>query len=441
MRTERRSVHDLWPLALMRWRSAGAPPAVEVARPERFEEVAELLREARRAGRRVLAMGGASGVCGALAPEPDDLVLDLSALDRMEVDEHDLVVRAQAGVNGLRLERWLNRQGMTLGHIPASLPVASLGGLVSTRSSGQESSRYGSIEDLVLGLTVALADGTLVEARVQPRTAVAPPLHLLFVGAEGSLGIVLEAVLRVHRLPEAVLGRGWRLDTLEAGLEVMRAAMQGGLRPLVLRLYDPEDAALQGLEGWSLVAAAAGPTALAEAEAALLAGLAGRVGAEDLGERPWQSWLEHRFDLSAERLRDLLAVPGSFLDTVELAATWSRLPALYREVKAHLARAGVVLCHFAHATGQGCCAYFTMAGSAPDEAAAERAHGEAWRGAMEIALRHGATISHHHGVGRARAPWVAAEMGGWWEVWRRVRSALDPGRVLNPNGVGGDGLG
>jgi alkyldihydroxyacetonephosphate synthase len=239
MRVERRLVHDLWPVTLMRLRSGGAPPVVEVARPDRFEEVGELLREARRSGRRVLAMGGASGVCGALAPGPGDLVLDLSALDRMEVDEHDLVARVQAGVNGLRFERWLNRRGMTLGHVPASLPVASLGGLISTRSSGQESSRYGNIEDLLLGLTVALADGSIVEARVQPRTAVAPPLHLLFVGAEGSLGIVLEAALRVHRLPETVLGRGWRLGTLETGLEVMRAVMQGGLRPLVLRLYDP----------------------------------------------------------------------------------------------------------------------------------------------------------------------------------------------------------
>lgn len=433
-------MHDLWPVTLVRLRSGASPPVVEVARPETFEEVVGLLREARRSRRRVLAMGGASGVCGALTPEAGDLVLDLSALDRVEVDEHDLVVRAQAGVNGLELERRLNRRGMTLGHLPASLPVASLGGMVSTRSAGQESSRYGRIEDLVLGLTVALADGTIVEARARPGTAVGPPLHQLFVGAEGSLGVVLEVVLRVHRRPEAVLGRGWRLGTLEAGLEVMRSAMQGGLRPLVLRLYDPEDSALQGLEGWSLVAAAAGPPALAEAEAAVLAGLAAGVGAEDLGEGPWRSWLEHRFDLSAERLRDLLSAPGSFLDTIELATTWSRLPALYREVKAHLARAGAALCHFAHPTGQGCCAYFTVAGSAPDETAAERTHGEVWRGAMEIALRHEAAISHHHGVGRARAPWVVAELGGWWEVWRRMRSALDPECLLNPNGVGGDGV-
>src|SRR2546430_10516693 len=97
----------------------------------------------------------------------------------------------------------------------------------------------------------------------------------------------------------------------------------------------------------------------------------------------------------------------------------------------------MALCHFSHAYAQGCCAYFTFAGSAPDEAVAEAAYLDAWRGAMEIAVRHDATISHHHGVGRLRAPWIAAELGGWAEVWSRVRAALDPDGRLNPHGMGG----
>jgi alkyldihydroxyacetonephosphate synthase len=432
---ERAQVHDLWPLALMRARAGAAPHDVEVARPTSHEEVAALLRS----GRRVVPMGGASGVCGALAPGPGDLVLDLRGLDRVEIDEANLLVRAGAGVNGLELEQRLNERGLTLGHFPSSLPVTTVGGLVSTRSSGQESSRHGSIEDLLAGLTVALEDGTIAEARPHPRTAAGPPLHLLFAGAEGALGVVLEAVLRVRRRPEAVAGRGWRLPDVGAGLDVLREAMQRDLRPLVLRLYDPADSAFQGLDGGCLlVAATAGPRAVAEAEAAVLAELAATAGAEPLGEAPWERWLAHRFDLSADRLRDFLAPPGAFLDTIELAAVWTALPALYEEVRAHLtAAAGLTLCHFSHAYAQGCCAYFTFAGSAPDEAAAEAADREAWRGTMEIALRRGATISHHHGVGQVRAPWIRAELGGWWTVWSRVREALDPRAALNPWGMGG----
>lgn len=406
-----------------------------MARPKTFEEVANLLRSRRR----VVPVGGASGVCGALAPSAGDLALDMTALDAVDVDEANLSVRAQAGVNGLALERLLNERGLTLGHYPSSLPVATVGGLVSTASSGQESTRHGSIEDMLLGLTVALADGTIVEARAHPRSAAGPPLHLLFVGAEGGLGVVLEAVLRVHRLPEAVLGRGWSVPAVRPGLEAVREVMQRGLRPLVLRLYDPEDSAFQGMDsGCLLVGAAAGPAAVAEAEMELLEELAQRVGGEPLGEMPWWDWLDHRFDLSAARLREFLVPAGAYVDTVEVAASWTALPGLYRELKQHLAAvAGAVLCHFSHAYPQGCCAYFTFAGTAPSEEAAERTYLEAWRGAMELALLHGATISHHHGLGLARAPWVRAELSGWWEVWRRLREALDPEGRLNPNAVGG----
>jgi alkyldihydroxyacetonephosphate synthase len=430
-----RPVRDLWPLGLALARAGEEVPAVEVARPGTAEAAVALLR----GGRRVVPLGGASGVCGALAPGPGDLVLDLGGLDGVEIDEANLLATVGAGVNGLELERRLNERGLTLGHFPSSLPVATIGGLVSTRSSGQESTRHGGIEDLVVSLTVALADGTVARALAHPRSAAGPSLHQLFMGAEGALGLVLEAVLRVRRRPEAVVGAGWRLPAVGVGLDVLREVMQRDLRPLVLRLYDPDDSAFQGLDsGCLLVASCAGRRAVAEAEAAEVAAVAGAAGGQPLGAGPWERWLTHRFSLSADLMRSSLAAPGSYLDTIELGATWTALPSLYAEVRAHLGGvASLAMCHFAHASAQGCCAYFTFAGSADGEAAAQAVYREAWRGTMETALRHGATISHHHGVGQARAPWIRAELGGWWDVWERVRLALDPGGRLNPNGMGG----
>jgi len=403
-------VSDLWPLGLMRARAEETPAGLETLRPSTLEEVCAVLRS----GRRVVPRGGGSGVCGAVHAGPGDLVLDLTALDGIVIEEADLLVRAQAGVNGMELERRLNQRGLTLGHFPSSLPVATVGGLVSTRSSGQESTRHGSVEDMLLGLTVALPDGSLAEARVVPRSAAGPALHHLFCGAEGSLGVVLEAVLRVHRLPEAVIGRAWRLSDVDAGLAACRETLQRGLRPLVIRLYDPDDSLLQGqTDGCLLVAATAGPRPVAEAEAEVLASVLRAAGGEPLGEQPWERWLRHRFDLSAERLRDLLEPAGSYLDTIEVAATWSALPALYRAVRAHLTEtAQLALCHFSHPSAQGACAYFTFAGSAPDEDTAEARYREAWRGTMEATLAHGGTISHHHGVARVRTPWIRAKMRG-----------------------------
>jgi alkyldihydroxyacetonephosphate synthase len=342
-------------------------------------------------------------------------------------------------VNGLVLEKHLNERGLTLGHFPSSLPGTTLGGLIATRSSGQESSRYGSIEDMVLGLAVVLPDGTFAAPRPGPRSAVGPALHQLWLGSEGALGVVLGAVLRVHRLPELVVGRGYGFPDLATGLVAMRLIMQSGLRPLVARLYDPEDAAFNGYDlptgGCLMVVATAGAAGVARAEAEAVLGIAS--AADDLGEAPWLRWQKHRFDLSADRLMGFLEPPGSYLDTIELAAPWTVLPDLHARVKPAIAVGGLALCHFSHAYEQGCCAYFTFGGSGDTEQDARSAYMRAWEGAMTAALELGATISHHHGVGRVRARWVADEMGGWMRVWQSIKESIDPKGVMNPRAVGG----
>jgi alkyldihydroxyacetonephosphate synthase len=433
-----RPVRDLWPLELMQRRAGAPPPVVTVASPTTYEQVGDLLRWAAAHQVVVVPMGAATGVCGAVAPEPGQVVLDLRPFDRLTVDRANLTVTAGAGIVGLALEQHLYGAGLTLGHQPSSLPVSTIGGLVSTRSSGQESTRYGSIEDMLLGATVALPDGTIASAGHGPRSAVGPALHQLLVGAEGALGVVLEVRLKVHRIPPAIVGRGYRFDGLEAGLEAMRAIMQADLRPLVLRLYDEADTAFQGVTdgGCLLVTAAAGEPEMAQATSAVIARLC--AGAADLGEAPFERWRNHRYSLSAERLTEALEPPGAFVDTIEVAASWTDLPALYHGIRDDLAERGLVLCHFSHAYAQGGCAYFTFAGSASDEAAAQAAYEANWADAMKRCLATpSATISHHHGVGRARGPWARQELGGWWPVWQAIRRAVDPDAVLNPNAFGG----
>ena len=430
---------DSWPLGVMR-RRAGQAEAAEVFRPATYEEVAGLLGRASRDGRVVVPFGGLSAVTGAVEVMAGQVGLDLGGLDQiLEVDERNLMARVQAGVNGLRLEEELNARGLTLGHFPSSLPIASVGGLIATRSAGQLSTYYGNIEDLVESLTVCLPDGTIAETRHGPRSAVGPPLHELFIGSEGALGVVLEAVLRISRRPALIMGRGYDFSDLEAGLEAMREIVQRDVRPYVLRLYDAEDTAFQaaGADGCLLVVGTAGEAGLAAAALEVVVAACTAAGGRDLGEAPFERWRERRFHLSRERMLEALKAPGSFLDTIEVAAAWNRLPALHAEVKTVLALEGIGLCHFSHAYRQGCCAYFTFAGSAGSEAEAEAAYGRCWEGAMEACLRHSATSSHHHGVGQVRAPWVKREMGEWWQVWERVRSAIDPKHVMNPHGVGG----
>jgi alkyldihydroxyacetonephosphate synthase len=437
---DERAVRDLWPLALMDRRAGNEPPRVLVARPAGREQVAALLRWASSSGIAVTPMGAGSGVCGALSPARGELVIDMGGFDRvLEIDETNLVCRCEAGVNGYHLEQQLNARGLTLGHYPSSLPGTTIGGLIATRSSGQESSRYGSIEDMVLGLAVVLPDGTFAAPGPGPRSATGPAMHQLFLGAEGGLGVVLGADLRVHRLPESTVGRGYRFEDLRSGLECMRAVMQSGIRPLVMRLYDAEDTVFSGYDAEAnecvLIVATAGLSKVAGAEAEAIKDLAG--GARPLGEQAWERWKLKRFDLSADRLKAFLEPAGAYLDTIELAARWTVLPELHRNVKSAIAVGGLALCHFSHAYKQGCCAYFTFGGSGETEAEARAAYGRAWEGAMSTALELGATISHHHGVGQARARWVADELGGWMRVWRAVKQGIDPQGTMNPSAVGG----
>ena len=437
---DERPVRDLWPLGIMEERAGTAPPRVLVARPSNREHVIAILRWAGANHVAVNPMGGGTGVCGALSPDAGELVLDMGAFDRvLAVDEANLTCTCESGVNGLVLEKHLNERGLTLGHFPSSLPGTTVGGLIATRSSGQESSRYGSIEDMVLGLAVVLPDGTFAAPRPGPRSAAGPALHQLWLGSEGALGVILGAVLRVHRLPESVIGRGYGFPSLATGLEAMRSILQSGIRPLVIRLYDPEDTAFNGYDvpdgGCMLVVANAGLAGVARAEADAVAGIA--AAATDAGEAPWLRWQKHRFDLSAERLKSFLEPAGSYLDTIELAAPWTVLPELHSRVKSAIAVGGLALCHFSHAYEQGCCAYFTFGGSEGTEQEARAAYGRAWEGAMTSALELGATITHHHGVGQVRARWVADEMGGWMRVWRSIKESLDVAGVMNPRAVGG----
>ena len=437
---DEREVRDLWPLGLMEERDGVKRPKVLVARPAGREQVIAIVRWAGANGVAITPMGGATGVCGALAPRAGELVLDMGGFDRiLGLDVTNLTCTCESGVNGLVLEKHLNERGLTLGHFPSSLPGTTVGGLISTRSSGQESSHYGSIEDMVQGLAVVLPDGTFAAPRPGPRSAVGPALHQLWLGAEGALGIVLGAVLRVHRLPELVVGRGYAFRDLEAGLEAMRAVMQSGIRPLVMRLYDADDSVFNGYDvpagACVLVVATAGLPEVAKAQAAAVKRYAD--GATDLGEEPWKRWEKHRFTLSAERLKALLEPPGAYVDTIELAAPWTVLPKLHAQVKSAIAIGGLALCHFSHAYEQGCCAYFSFGGSADNEAGSRAAYGRAWEGAMTAALDLGATISHHHGTGQVRSRWVADEMGGWMRVWRAVKDGIDPKGTMSPRALGG----
>ncbi len=439
---------DCWPLLAMRERAGERlPTARAVVWPESTAATAEVYRWANRHAVPVVPYGGGGGVTGGAAPVPGCVLLDTKRMDAVgPLDEVSGLVAVQPGVIGQNLEEWLQVRGWTLGHFPSSITVSSVGGFAAARSAGQLSTKYGKFEHMVAGCTAVLPDATVVTRRPQPASAAGPDLVGVLLGSEGTLGVITEVVVRVHPVPEATALRGYRLPSFQHGLDVVRGVLRWGLRPAVVRLYDEADTSLFHPEvggGCLLITMCEGYAPLVALEAQALTEAVSSVGGEDLGEEPGRTWLSRRYDASY-RLADYLKPGGAFgdavaVDTMELAATWSGLPRVYAGVRDALASTmDLVLCHASHAYTDGACLYFTFgAAGAGDEAAVAERYRAAWAAAMTAAVAAGATITHHHGIGLLRAPWLRDELGdGRFAMLQRIKAALDPNGIANPGKLG-----
>ncbi len=195
-------------------------------RPTSAQQVAQVLRWASGQRVPVTPWGLGSAVTGAPLPLHGGISLDLSGMNRiLALDETNLLVKVQAGKRGGELEQELNQHDYTLNHSPQSLERSTVGGWVSTRATGQFSSRGGGIEELALALTVVLSSGEMVETPLAPRGAVGPDLRQVFIGAEGTLGVVVDATLKIFPLPERRIFQTLAFASVEAGLEAMRCMM------------------------------------------------------------------------------------------------------------------------------------------------------------------------------------------------------------------------
>ena len=428
---------DYWILAHLRARQGrlGAGPAC-VVRPRGTAEVAAAVRIAQRQGVAIVPYGGGSGVLGGAVPPAGSLVIDLCGMDRLlALDETALIATAEAGLLGSEYERRITARGYTTGHYPQSIERATLGGLVATRSAGQFSTKYGNIEDLLLGLEAVLPSGDVIRLPPVPRASTGPSLRELFLGSEGALGIVTEVTLRVFPLPERRELASFAFPSVAAGLDAIRRVMRAGWKPAVVRLYDQVETA-RTFSQWApgdaclLLAVSEGPAAMVAGEMDAIAAAAGDATAT--GEAPVEHWLGHRNEVPSW---DLFLDREMMVDTIEIAATWDRVNALYDAVVAALqAVPGMLVAsaHSSHSYVQGTNLYITFAMKPADFAEAEAAYLQAWGAVMEATLAAGGTIAHHHGIGRLRVPWLERELGGAYPVLRAIKRALDPAGIMNP---------
>jgi len=458
---------------LLRLRSGDLPlPCDAVVYPADEGAVAAVLRIAADSDLAVIPVGGATSVVGGIEPRPratqrGAIALDTTALGALlRVDRASRTATFQAGILGPTLEARLREHGFTLGHYPQSFEHSTLGGWIAARSSGQFSSRYGGLEDLLVAVRVVTPAGVLRTLEV-PRSAAGPDLRALVLGSEGTLGVIVEATLRVSPAPPAHGERAMLFDRFEAGALAVREAAQDGARAAMLRLSDAHETELFDLlrrdpakrfDPAAAVLSVAARLGYGEGRAALVYAQEGdardvrrdlahvraigrRHGGLPVGGRPGRSWRRDRF--RTPYLRDWLLDYDVAVDTLETAVPWSRLQGsaegIVRDLRAALdahAGAGLAMAHLSHSYADGASLYFTILYPL-DPTRAPKQWDEIKRDATESVLAHGGTLSHHHGVGLDHAAWLAREKGAvGMEALRALRERVDPAGILNPGKLG-----
>jgi alkyldihydroxyacetonephosphate synthase len=429
---------DWWPQAMI-WALDGqvAARAGAVVTPASADEVSAVLAVCNEARMPVTAAAGRSGVCGASVPVHGGVVLDLCGLSGIvDVDSTSLVLDVAPGTFGDHLEAALRADhGCTLGHWPQSVSLSTVGGWVACRSAGQLSTRYGKIEDMVLGLDVALADGRRISTGGAPRAAVGPDLNQLFVGSEGTLGIITRARLRLHPAPTHERRAGYEVPSFEVGVDLMRQIVQRGATPAVLRLYDPAEADRTYHTGDRalLLVLDEGDGAVVDTTMELVAEVCRDHRRAD--EAHLDHWLERRNDVAA---LEALISRGFVVDTMEVAGRWRDLTTIYhRTVDALTGVEGTIAAsaHQSHSYTDGGCLYFTFAAKVePDDR--DRYYRAVWDAGSRAVLAAGGALSHHHGIGLNRSRFVADALGPAFDVLLAVKQALDPNGILNPGKLG-----
>ena len=427
---------DCWSV-ILKERAVGVEHRPDaVVRVRSTAEVQDVLRWASDTGIPVTARGLGSSVTGASVPTCGGVVIDLSDLSSVvELNKRDLYVTAQAGTNGGELEELLNRDGFSLRFSPQSLHRSTVGGWLATRATGQLSSRYGAIEDAVVGLCVVLSDGGVARWMPAARWSAGPDLRQVFIGSEGTLGVITEVSLRIHPLPAHTSLEAVAFPELRDGMEAIRQIARSGVRPSIVRLYDAAEAQHifgHDIETAVLLLAFEGEAAVVEAEGQVAARFWKAQHGTSLGPDPVSSWLERRYDFSA--VEQMLSKPGGVAETIEVSALWSRAEDVYIAMRAALCPlVETVWGHFSHVYPQGTSLYLIVGGQVADDEEALATLRKIWVAAMDACRLAGGSIVHHHGIGLARASWFPSELGSAITVYERIRLALDPATVLAPD--------
>ncbi|MCM3882967.1 FAD-binding oxidoreductase [Frankia sp. R82] len=445
-----------------------------VVYPGGEDEVRAVLTAALAADAVVIPFGGGTNISGSLeAPRGETrpvLSVDLGRLDRvLDIDTDARLARIQAGALGPDLEEQLNALGWTLGHFPDSFSHSTLGGWIATRSSGMQSDKYGDIAEITRAVRVVTPAGVLA-TRAVPSQSTGPSVREMILGSEGRLGIITEATVQVHRVPEERTILGYFFPTWDAALVAMREIAESEAAPSVTRVADPGETRFSlatSKKGSAVTALVSkglkqylarvkhfdlermclsfigfeGSPGHVSTQRKLVGAIVKRHGGVCVGTGPGQLYDQKKFD--TPYIRDFLLGQGALADVSETATSWSQLASLYTGVVARAHKAfdeigvqGWIMAHLSHSYHSGACLYFTFAFASPVTLDALERYDTVKSALQQGFIDLGGTLSHHHAVGLEHAPWLADDISpAGVSFVSALFDGIDPGHNLNPGKI------
>jgi alkyldihydroxyacetonephosphate synthase len=425
------------------------PVPAAVAMVASTDDVSRVLAFAQQHGVNVVARTGGTATEGGLeTPVENSVVVDGGLMNRIiHIDAYNMQATVQCGVPLQVLEDAVRALGLTTGHSPQSKPIASMGGLVATRSIGQFSTLYGGIEDMVVGCEVVFPGGQVSRIKNVPRRAAGPDIRHVVIGNEGALCYITEVTVKLFPyMPENNIFLGWTLKHMKEGFEVLREVMVAGYKPSVARLYDFEDGQLH----FSHFAAPDDCVVLfmAEGNAGISAATADgirEIVARHPGCAPVDSqlisdwfddlvWGPDKVAREDERIRTTRNVNR----TTEISSDWSTINDIYEAVLPRIRAEirGITLLggHSSHSYINGTNMYFNYFYDLIDcepQDENDKYYFPIIAIICEETLKRGGSIVHHHGIGKARARWVKDEYGTSYPMLEALKRAYDPTGIMN----------
>jgi alkyldihydroxyacetonephosphate synthase len=425
------------------------PVPAAVVLPADAHQVAAVLAWANENAVNIIPKTGGTATEGGLeSAVPDSVIVDGSAMNRIvEIDPYNMQATVQCGVPLQALEDRVREHGLTTGHSPQSKPVAHLGGLVATRSIGQFSTLYGGIEDMVVGLEAVFPSGEICRIKNVPRRAAGPDIRHVVIGNEGALCYITEVTVKLFPyFPENNAYLGWTLKDMGLGFEVLREVMVNGYKPSVARVYDPGDAGIHFShfaqpDDCVLLFMAEGAAGIAKATAEGIQQVVDhhpecrQVPSEYI--ETWFNdlcWGPDKILAEDERIRQTRNVNR----TTEISADWSSINDIYQAARQRIIDEipdiTMMGGHSSHSYINGTNMYFNyffnVVGVGPEEET-EKYYLPIIGIIVEETLKRGGSIVHHHGIGKARAPWVKDEYGSSYSMLETLKKAFDPNGIMN----------